>query len=127
MSLQEFLLQWPCEIRLPTGLEDAELIGKAYRSILLRAPEPAEIEQYLRLRREGVSTLWIVEDLVASEELRRLGRRLRVVMGGDVITEPGRSEDEKMPTVTWPDEHAIAAASERDSGMPELAPVVGTQ
>jgi hypothetical protein len=47
----------------------------------------------LRLLRDGaVSRTWIIEDLLASEELHSLERRLRVISGGRVITEPGGSE-----------------------------------
>jgi hypothetical protein len=61
------------------------------------------VDQYLRLLHTGiVSKPWIIEDLLASEELRFLERRLRVVWGDHTITEPGRSEAETMPAVTWP-------------------------
>ena len=103
MSFDAFLLQWPCEIELPFDLDDADFIAEAYRAILLRGPAVAESDQYLRLLRNGaVSKIWIVEDLLASEELRSLERRLRVVWGDHVITEPGSSGEEDMAAVTWP-------------------------
>jgi hypothetical protein len=102
MSFSEFLLQWPCEIELPIDLDDATLIEEAYRAILLRDPDAAEMDQYLRLLRDGVSKLWILEDLLASEEPRSLDRRLRVIYGDHVITEPGRPADAKMAAVVWP-------------------------
>ena len=103
LSFDEFLLQWPCEIELPAELDDATFTDEAYRAILLRGPEVAEREQYLRLLRDGaVSREWVIQDLLASEELRSLERRLRVVCGGRVITEPGISGQEAMPAVTWP-------------------------
>jgi hypothetical protein len=103
MSFDEFLLQWPCEVELPFDLDDAALIGAAYRALLLRRAEAGELDQYLRLLRDGaVSKAWIIEDLLASEERRSLERRLRVIWGGHVITEPGSSGDEEMPAVTWP-------------------------
>jgi hypothetical protein len=103
MSFDEFLLQWPCEIELPVGLDDTTLIVEAYRTILLREPEIIEKDQYLRLLQNGaVSKSWIVEDLLASDELRSLERRVRVICGGQVITEPGSSGEEEFRSVTWP-------------------------
>jgi hypothetical protein len=101
LSFDEFLLQWPCEIELPAELDDAAFIDDAYRAILLRAPEVAERDQYLRVLRDGaVSRRWIIEDLLASEELRSLERRVRVVYSGQMISEPGRAELKEMPAVT---------------------------
>lgn len=102
MSFDEFLLQWPCEIEMPADLADADFIQEAYRAILLREPDDLEIGEYLRLRRDEVSNFWILEDLLSSEELRSLHRRLRVVCGDRVITELGRWAEEKMPAVIWP-------------------------
>lgn len=103
LSFDEFLLQWPCEVELSVDGNDEALIDEAYRAILLRDPEDAEINQYLRLLEGGaVSMHWIIEDLLASEELRSLERRLRVIWKGRVITEPGWAEANEMPTVTWP-------------------------
>jgi hypothetical protein len=103
MSFDEFLLQWPCEIELPVDLHDRAFIDEASRAILLREPQVVERDQYLRLLRDrAVSKSWIIEDLLASEELRSLERRLRVSWGGQVITEPGSSGEEDMPAVTWP-------------------------
>jgi hypothetical protein len=100
MSFSEFLLQWPCEIDLPIDLDDPTFVEEAYRAILLREPDPTEID--LRLIRDGVSKLWIIEDLLASEELRSLERRLRVICGDHVITEPGRPAAAKMTAMVWP-------------------------
>lgn len=103
LSFDEFLLQWPCEIELPTDLDDAAFIDEAYRAILLRGPEAPERDQYVKLLRDSaVSREWVIEDLLASEELHSLERRLRVVCGGRVITEPENSGQEEMPAVTWP-------------------------
>ena len=103
MSFDEFLLQWPCEVELPGDLDDATFIDEAYRAILLRGPDGTERDQYLRLLHDGVaSKSWIIEDLLASEELRSLERRLRVVCNGQVIIEPGSSGEEDMSAVTWP-------------------------
>jgi hypothetical protein len=103
MSFDEFLLQWPCEVELPVELDDATFIEEAYRAILLRGPDIAERSQYLRLLQDGVaSKFWIIEDLLASEELRSLERRVRVICGGQVITELGSSGEEEAPAVTWP-------------------------
>ena len=103
MSFDEFLLQWPCEVELPIELDDATFIEEAYRAILLRGPDIAERNQYLRLLQDGVaSKSWIVEDLLASKELRSLERSVRVICGGQVITEPGSSGEEETPAVTWP-------------------------
>jgi hypothetical protein len=103
MSFAEFLLQWPCEVELPGDLDDAMFIDEAYRAILLRGPDGAEKNQYLRLLHDGVaSKSWIIEDLLASEELRSLERRLRVICDGQVIIEPGSSGEEDMPAVAWP-------------------------
>ena len=103
MSFDEFLLQWPCEVELPRDLDHATFIEEAFRAILLRGPDVAERDQYLRLLQDGVaSESWIIEDLLASEELRSLERRLRVIWGGEVITEPGSSEEKGMPAMTWP-------------------------
>jgi hypothetical protein len=77
-------------------------IEEAYRAILLRGPDIGERNQYLRLLQDGIaSESWIIEDLLASEELRSLGRRLRVICGNQVITDPGSSGEEKTPAVTW--------------------------
>ena len=103
MSFDEFLLQWPCEVELPVELDDTRFIEEAYRAILLRAPDIGERSQYLRLIQDGVaSKSWIIEDLLASKELRSLERRVRVICGGQVITEPGSSEKQETPAVTWP-------------------------
>ena len=103
MSFDEFLLQWPCEVDLPIDLNDQAFIEEAHQAILLRGPDAAELDQYLRLRQNNVvSKPWIIEDLLASEELHALERRVRVNWGGNVITEPGRPEDAAMPAVTWP-------------------------
>jgi hypothetical protein len=103
MSFDEFLMQWPCEVELPVDLDDRTFIEGAYQAILLRGPGVAETSQYLRLlQNRSVSKSWIIEDLLASEEFRSFERRLRVIWGGDVITEPGRPEAENMPAVTWP-------------------------
>jgi hypothetical protein len=102
MSFDEFLLQWPCEVELPVELDDTGFIEEAYRAILLRGPDIGERSQYLRLLRDGVaSKSWIIEDLLASKELRSLERRVRVICGSQVITEPGSSREEP-PAVTWP-------------------------
>jgi hypothetical protein len=99
LSFAEFLLQWPCEIELPVELDDPVFIDEAYRAILLREPKVIEREQYLRLLRDGAASReWVIEDLLASAELHSLERRLRVVCGDRVITEPGVD----MPAVTWP-------------------------
>jgi hypothetical protein len=101
VSFDEFLLQWPCEVELSVELDDTAFIDKAYRALLLRAPDIAERNQYLTLLKDGAaSKSWIIEDLLASEEIRALERRVRVICGGHVITEPGSSEEE-MPAVTW--------------------------
>jgi hypothetical protein len=103
MSFDAFLLQWPCEIELPYGLDYATFIEEAYREILLRGPDVAERNQYLRLLQDGIaSKFWIIEDLLGSPELRSLDRRVRVICGGQVFTEPGRSPEEETPVVTWP-------------------------
>ena len=79
-----------CEIELPLDLDDAVFLAETYRAILLRGPQVAETDQYLRLLRDGaVSRTWIIEDLLASEELHYLESRLRLISGGRVITEPG--------------------------------------
>jgi hypothetical protein len=103
ISFDEFLLQWPCEVDLPIDLNDLAFIEAAYRAILLRGPDVAELNQYLRLLQNNVvSKPWVIEDLLASEELHALERRVRVNWGGNVITEPGRPADAAMPAVTWP-------------------------
>jgi hypothetical protein len=103
LSFDEFLLQWPCEVELAADLDDANFIDDAFRAILLRGPDLVEKGQYLRLLRDGaVSRDWIIEDLLGSEELHSLERRLRVAFGGRVITEPGSRDREDMPAVTWP-------------------------
>jgi hypothetical protein len=103
MSFDEFLLQWPCEVELSVELDDATFIDEAFRAILLRAPEIAERNQYLRLLHDGVAAKsWIIEDLLSSNELRSLERRVRVICEGQVITEPGNSREEETPAVTLP-------------------------
>ena len=103
MSFDEFLMQWPCEVELPVDLDDQEFIEVAYQAILLREPNIAEVGQYLTLLQNGiVSKSWIIEDLLGLEEFRSFERRLRVIWGGGVITEPGRPEAAEMPAVAWP-------------------------
>ena len=103
MSFDEFLLQWPCEVEVPIELDDTAFIEEAYRAILLRGPDIGERSQYLRLLQDGVaSKSWIIEDLLASEELRSLERRVRVIYGSHIITELGGSEGQETPAVTWP-------------------------
>jgi len=103
MSFDEFLLQWPCEVEFPVGLDDQEFIEQAYQAILLRGPGVAETRQYLMQLQNGVvSKRWIIEDLLGSAEFRSFERRLRVIWEGGVITEPGRPEALEMPAVTWP-------------------------
>jgi hypothetical protein len=102
ISFDEFLLQWPCEVELPSKLNDAEFIEAACRVILLRGPDMAESDQYLRLLEDGiVSKYWIIEDLLASREFRSLERSLRVMIGGQPVTGPGGPQQET-PGVTWP-------------------------
>jgi Domain of unknown function (DUF4214) len=103
LSFQEFLLQWPCEVKIPVELNDHEFIETVYRTILLREPDIAEKTQYLRLLKDSAaSKSWIIEYLVTSKEFRSLERRLRVICDGRVITEPGGGEENEMPAVTWP-------------------------
>jgi hypothetical protein len=103
MSFDEFLTQWPCEVELPVDLDNHAFVEAAYQAILLRGPDVTEMNQYLELLQNGaVSKPWIIEDLLGSEELRFMERQLRVICGGYVITEPGRSVAETMPAVTWP-------------------------
>ena len=102
MSFNEFLLQWPCEVELPAELNDLEFIQEAHRAILLRGPDITEENQYLRLLQDGVaSQAWILEDLLASKELRSLERSVRVIFRGQPITGPGTSPEDT-PAVTWP-------------------------
>jgi hypothetical protein len=103
LSFDEFLLQWPCEIEFSADFDDEAFVDEAYRAILLRGSVIAERDQYLKLLRDGaVSREWIIEDLLASPELHSLERHLRVVYGGQVITEPGTSGQDDMPVVNWP-------------------------
>ncbi len=102
LSFEEFLLRWPCTIELPIDLEDADFIKETYRAILLRDPSDAEMEEHLKLLKEGASKVWLIEDLLASEELRRLDRQLRVSLGECAIIEPGKHRNDDHPTVTWP-------------------------
>jgi hypothetical protein len=102
-SFDEFLLQWPCEIEFPADFDDEAFVDEAYRAILLRGSAIAERGQYLKLLRDGaVSREWIMEDLLASQELHSLERRVRVVYGAQMITEPGTSGQDDMPVVNWP-------------------------
>jgi hypothetical protein len=103
LSFDEFLLQWPCEIEFPADFDDEAFVDEAYRAILLRGSAIAERDQYLKLLRDGAASReWIIEDLLASQELHSLERRLRVVYGGRVITEPGTPGQDDVPVVTWP-------------------------
>jgi hypothetical protein len=103
MSFDEFLLQWPCQVELPCGLDHATFIEEAYRAILLREPDVDERNQYLRLLRDGAaSKSWIIEDLLACKEIRALQRKVRVICGSQVITEPGNSGEEETLALTWP-------------------------
>jgi hypothetical protein len=102
ISFREFLLQWPCEIELSLDLDDTAFIEEAYRAILLREPEITETNQYFALLRDGAaSKVWIIEDLLASEELRSLERRVRVICGDQVITDPDNSGGRETPAVSW--------------------------
>jgi Domain of unknown function (DUF4214) len=103
MSFDEFLLQWPCEIELSVELDGAAFIDDTYQAIMLREPQSAERDQFLRLLEGGaLSRSGVIEELLASDELRSLGRRLRVILGSEVITEPGSSLEEHMRAATWP-------------------------
>ena len=100
ISFHEFLLQWPCEIELPVELDDTAFIEEAYRAILLREPKITEIDQYITLLQDGAaSKAWIIEDLLASEELRSLQRSVQVICGGQVITDPDSSKERETPAV----------------------------
>ena len=101
ISFDEFLLQFPCEVAIPGELEDRSFVCEAIRSILLREPHPTEVEEYMNLVREGVSKSWILQDILASEELRSLDRRLRVIWNGNVITAPGNWAAAQMPAIAW--------------------------
>lgn len=103
LSFDEFLLQWPCEVEVPADFDDETFLDEAYRAILLRGAAIGERDQYLKLLRDGaVSREWIIEDLLGSQELHSLERHLRVVYGGQVITEPGTPGQDDMPVVNWP-------------------------
>jgi hypothetical protein len=54
------------------------------------------------LRNGTLSRLRIIEGLLACEELHSLERRVRVIWGEQVITQPGKSADKEIPAVTWP-------------------------
>lgn len=101
ISFDEFLLQWPSEVHLPTELNEASFVDEAYQAILLREPNAIEVEQYLNLIQDGVSRPWILQDVLASEEFRSLDRRLRVIWSGYVITAPGNYADQEVPAITW--------------------------
>ena len=103
ISFDEFLRQWPCAVELSVEVDDPAFIAEAHRAILLREPNVVEMEQYLKLLRQGgISKSQIVEDLLGSEELYSLERRVRVILDNHVITEPGKSPDEEMVAVIWP-------------------------
>lgn len=103
ISFDEFLIQWPCEIELQAELDGPAFVEEAYRAILLREPEIDERDQLLRLLQQGtVSKSWVIEELLASKELHSLERRVRVLCGGLVITDPGSPWEQQMPAVTWP-------------------------
>jgi hypothetical protein len=103
LSFAEFVHQWPCEIRLSPELDEAAFVDEAYRAILLRGPDVDEMTQHLGLLRNGaLSRLRIIEGLLACEELHSLERRVRVIWGEQVITQPGKSADKEIPAVTWP-------------------------
>ena len=107
VSFDEFLVQWPCEIELPVESNGTAFIDRVYQAILLRAPESAERDQFMRLLQNGTLTRSeVIEELLASDELRSLGRKLHVVFGTEVITEPGSSLEEQMPAATWPSQPA---------------------
>jgi hypothetical protein len=103
LSFDAFLQQWPCEIELAAEPDNTAFVKEAYQAILLRAPNAAEADQFLRLLQKGaVSRSWVIEDLLASQELSSLERRLRVICEGRVITPPACAGEAEMPTVTWP-------------------------
>jgi Domain of unknown function (DUF4214) len=116
MSFDEFLLQWPCEIELSVELDGAAFIDDTYQAIMLRKPESAERDQFLSLLERGVlSRSGVIEELLASHELRSLGRRVRVILGSEVITEPGSSLAEHMPATTWPSQLASSCCPYRST------------
>ncbi|MBV8482634.1 MAG: DUF4214 domain-containing protein, partial [Verrucomicrobia bacterium] len=85
ISFDEFLLQWPCEIELPVELNGAGFIDCVYQGILLRKPESAERDQFMQLLQNRTLTRsGVIEELLASDELRSLRRKLRVVFGTEV-------------------------------------------
>ncbi len=101
LSFAEFLLQWPCEVVLRSGLSDRLFLEEAYRAILLRAPDAAEMQQWADLLQTGkFSRHWIIEDLLASSEFRDLERRVRVIYEDQVITAHEEPDDAQMNTVT---------------------------
>ena len=103
LSFAEFVHQWPCEIRLSPELDEAAFVDEAYRAILLRGPDADEMTQHLGLLKNGaLSRRRIIEGLLACEELHSLERRIRVIWGDQVITQPGKSADKEIPAVTWP-------------------------
>jgi len=103
LSFDEFALQWPCEIELPDGPDDATFVDEAYRAILLRPPQVSEAAQCVRLLQErAVTRAWIAEYLLAAEELGLLERRLRLCCDGHVVTAPERPDDAVIPAVSWP-------------------------
>ena len=103
VSFEEFVLQWPSEITLSSGLDDEAFITEAHRAILLRPPGRKELDEYLGvLRRRAASRPWIIENLLSSEELRSLERRVRVICDGEVVTEPGRLEYAAMAVIALP-------------------------
>ena len=107
ISFDEFLLQWPCEIEMPVELNGAAFVDGVYQAILLRKPESAERDQFIKLLQNRILTRsGVIEELLASDELRSLGRKLRVILGTEVITEPGSSLEEQMPAATWPSQPA---------------------
>jgi hypothetical protein len=107
ISFDEFLLQWRCEIEMPVELNGAAFVDGVYQAILLRKPESAERDQFIKLLQNRTLTRsGVIEELLASDELRSLGRKLRVVFGTEVITEPGTSLEEQMPAATWPSQPA---------------------
>ncbi len=97
MSFDEFLLQWPCEIELPTDGSDERFICETYQALLLREASRSEIEQYCKLLSDDDGRRHsIIEDIMISEEFLSLQWRVRINQGAYVIADP---EAQNMITV----------------------------
>ena len=102
LVVDEFLMQWPCEVELPVDLDDRTFIEGGVSGDSCSGNRAS-------WKRADISGL-CKSDAVSKldhrkpsglRKFRSLERRMRVAIWGRVITEAGRPEAETAPAVRW--------------------------